>query len=160
MPFKFGPKSLKELEGVHPKLVGFAHRTLHYSPIDIGVHDGLRTEEEQREYLRTGVSTTMNSKHLRQSDGFSHAIDLVPFVNWKLRWEWPLIFQIVSAAHRAAVEERVGLIWGGAWDLRFPSDYGNGSAQLIQQRVDGYVARRKKQGKRAFIDGPHFELAL
>lgn len=36
----------------------------------------MRDIETQRKYLATGKSTTMNSKHLKQSDGYSHAVDL------------------------------------------------------------------------------------
>lgn len=159
MAFVLGPKSLNELQGVHPKLAAVVNRAIHYSKVDFGVHDGLRTKAEQAEYVRTGTSRTMNSKHMAQADGFSHAVDLVPFINGKLRWEWPPIFQIATAVHRATVEERVNLIWGGVWDRKFPVHF-KGSATDMKNMVDAYVDRRKAQGKSALIDGPHFELVL
>lgn len=148
MPFTFGEKSLRELQGVHPALVAVAHRALELSPVDFGVHDGLRTEAEQREYVRSGVSDTMNSRHLT-----GHAVDLVPYVNGKLRWEWEPIFRIAAAVRIAAVELKTPIIWGGCWDRVFNSTRGT-----PREESEEYVARRVALGKRVFIDGPHFEL--
>lgn len=157
MAYKFGPKSLQELQGVHVELVRTVHRALALSSIDFGVHDGLRTKVEQAEYVRTGVSKTMNSKHLPQADGFSHAVDLVPYVNGKLRWEWEPIYLVAEAMHKAATETGIQLVWGGVWDRKFPSDFTGRSAHM-KLMVDAYVSRRRKLGKSAFIDGPHFEM--
>jgi peptidoglycan L-alanyl-D-glutamate endopeptidase CwlK len=158
MTFTLGPKSQAELRGVHPRLAACVHRALHYTPVDFGVHDGLRTEAEQREYVARGVSRTMNSMHRIQADGYGHAVDLVPYINGKLRWEWPPLYAIAAAMHRAAREEGVALRWGGVWDRRFPIDFGNTPA-AIKRAVDEYVGRRRALGKSAFLDGPHFELA-
>lgn len=158
MSFTLGPKSIAELKGVHPLLVECVHRALARSVVDFGVHDGLRTPTEQREYVRTGVSTTMNSMHLPQRDGFSHAVDLVPYINSKLRWEWDPIYRIAAAMHSAAKELKLPLRWGGVWDKRFPHDFA-GSVGDMKYQVEAYVGRRKAAGRRAFIDGPHFELA-
>lgn len=86
MPYSLGSKSRAELKGVHPDLVGVVERAIQITTQDFSVHDGLRTEAEQREYVRTGASQTMNSMHRTQADGFGHAVDLVPFINGKLRW--------------------------------------------------------------------------
>lgn len=158
MSFSLGPKSLAELRGVHPRLVECVHLAIDRSVVDFGVHDGLRTAQEQREYVRVGTSTTMNSKHLTQVDGFGHAVDLVPYINGKLRWEWEPIYRIAAAMCSAARELNVSLRWGGVWDRRFPQDF-KGSVGDMRFQVEGYVARRRKENKRAFIDGPHFELS-
>ncbi len=157
MSFTLGPKSLAELQGVHPRLVKCVHLALARCVVDFGVHDGLRTPQEQREYVRTGTSTTMNSMHLRQSDGYSHAVDLVPYIGGKLRWEWEPIYRIAAAMHSAATELKLPLRWGGVWDRRFPQDF-RGSVGDMRFQVEEYVGRRRAAGKRAFIDGPHFEL--
>ena len=162
----FGPKSLRELRGVHPAMVEFATRTLALSPIDFAVQDGLRTEDEQRELVAKGASQTMNSKHRKQADGFGHAVDLVPVVNGKPRWEWPLIYPMVAAARvaldainkerRAKGQLPLAIRWGGVWDRQLvdlPL-----TAAGIKASVDAYVKRRKAIKKNAFLDGPHFEL--
>ena len=164
MAYNLGPRSLAELKGVHPRLVECVTRAIALTTQDFGVHDGLRTPEEQRKYLMSGASTTMNSMHLRQRDGFSHAVDLVPYIDGRLMWEWPVIWPIATAMAQAAHECRLGLIWGGVWDRRFPEDFGNCSPKSMRSMVDAYTERRRKAliaaGKkpRVFLDGPHFEI--
>lgn len=167
MTYTLGSASRRELADVHPSLTTLVEEAITLTEQDFGVHDGLRTEAEQREYVRRGVSKTMNSKHMKQADGFGHAVDLVPYINGKLRWEWKPIYVIAAAVrkaldavneHRATVGKApVKLIWGGVWDRDFaelPAD-----PKGLEQAVNAYVARRRGMGKTAFIDGPHYELA-
>lgn len=162
--YTLGAKSLAELDGVHPRLVECVKRAIVKTTQDFGVHDGLRTVAEQRKYVNSGASTTMNSMHLPQRDGFSHAVDLVPFIDGRLMWEWPPIYNIATAMAQAAHECKLALIWGGVWDRRFPEDFGNCSPKSMRSMVDGYTERRRKillaAGKkpRVFLDGPHFEM--
>lgn len=160
MGFRFGAGSLKEMTGVHPVLVRVATRALEICEVDFAFHDGLRTEDEQTALVAKGASTTMNSKHRKQADGWGHAMDLVPYINGKLRWEWEPIFKIATAVDQAATELKVKIRWGGVWD-KILTEYG-GSAEAMEAEVDAYVARRKAKypGKKVFIDGPHFELVL
>lgn len=156
MTYTLGSKSKTELAGVHPDLVRVVERAIGLTPQDFSVHDGLRTEAEQREYVRRGVSRTMNSMHMRQRDGFGHAVDLVPYINGQLRWEWKPIFHIAAAVHQAARELGVALTWGGVWDRAFADLPGD--ARGLEQAVNSYVSRRRGMGKTAFIDGPHWQL--
>lgn len=151
--FKFGAASEAQMVGVSPRLIQVVRLALAHSTQDFGVHDGLRNDDEQAALVRSGASQTMNSKHRRQADGFGHAVDLVPYVNGKLRWEWGPIYPIAEAMRKAGRELRVPLTWGGAWDLDFIHDN-----LPPEGMVNGYVQRRRKQGRKAFIDGPHFEL--
>lgn len=155
--YSFGQKSVKELTGVHPALVAVVRKAITYSVVDFAVHDGLRTTAEQREYVARGASRTMASKHLPQPDGFGHAVDLVPYVNGKLRWEWGPIFHIAAAMRRAAAEEQLSLRWGAVWDRVFPLEFGSTHEDLARE-VTAYSDRRRAAGKSAFLDGPHFEL--
>lgn len=157
MGYSFGTVSKVELMGVHPKLVAVANRAIAISEQDFGVHDGLRTVVEQEKLVAKGASKTMNSMHLPQGDGFSHAVDLVPYMNGKLRWEWGPIYYIAEAVHRAATELGVALVWGGVWDRDF-ADL-DGTHDGLETAVKDYVKRRTKAGKSAFIDGPHYQLA-
>lgn len=151
--FVLGEKSRRELEGVHPMLVGVVERAIELTTQDFGVHDGLRTPEEQRVLVARGASKTLRSKHLRQEDGYGHAVDLVPYLNGGLRWEWPLIYPIASAVRLAAQERGVALRWGGVWDrelAELPS-----SPEGLAQAVRDYAARNPGPD---FLDGPHYEL--
>lgn len=162
--FKFGTRSLEELNGVHEGVVECCHYAIKRSSVDFGVHDGLRTIEQQREYVRTGASQTLNSKHLVQPDGFGHAVDLVPYINGKLRWEEGPCLEVACAMVEASAHCRVELVWGGVWD-RQADELGmieRGSltvdSDLLRRAIADYRARRKAMGKKAFIDMPHFEL--
>lgn len=157
MTFVLGTKSKNELIGVHPSLVEVVHEAIKTTLVDFSVHDGLRTITEQKEYVRRSVSKTMNSKHMKQSDGFGHAVDLVPYINGKLRWEWRPIYHIAAAVQTSAEKLGVQLCWGGVWD-HLLHELPDG-ADALERAVNAYVDRRRKAGKAAFIDGPHYELA-
>ncbi len=146
--FTLGTRSLAELKGVHADLVAVVKRAIQLTVQDFSVHDGIRTVAEQQQLIAAGASQTMDSRHLT-----GHAVDLVPYVNGKLRWEWDPIYVIADAVRMAAREKGIALRWGGAWDVDFTA-----SDDTPEDLVAAYVARRKKQGLRAFIDGPHYEL--
>ena len=144
----FSDRSASNLVGVKGALVNVAIKALGWSDVDFAVTDGVRTIEEQRALVACGASRTMDSKHLT-----GDAIDLVPFVGDKLRWELPVICTMAAAVRAAAVDLGVKLRWGGAWDLEFTATIG---API--DVVDGYVKRRQVMKRSVFIDGPHFEL--
>ena len=146
--YSLGKASLNELKGVHPDLVALVKRAITLTAQDFSVHDGLRTLAEQQQLIAAGASQTMDSRHLS-----GHAVDLVPYINGKLRWEWPPIYVIADAMRQAAREQGTPLRWGGAWDVDFSA-----SQDPPEDLVAAYVQRRRRQGLRAFIDGPHFEL--
>lgn len=154
MTYHLGRGSLAELKGVHPNLSAVVHRSIKITEVDFSVHDGIRTLLEQEEYVARGVSTTMQSKHLTQGDGYGHAVDLVPYINGRLRWEWPPIYKIAEAVRRAAEELEVPIRWGGCWDRL------DGDTRSPELMVEEYVSRRRRQGRRAFLDGPHYELLM
>ena len=144
--WKFGTRSLRKMSGVDDDLVRVAHLALSYSSIDFGVTCGLRTEDEQRALVDSGKSQTMDSKHLK-----GQAIDVVAMPNGKVSWELKDYVVIAQAFAHAARELNVKVRWGGAWtELLNQTD--------AQDALDSYVALRRSQGRRPFIDGPHFEL--
>ena len=150
MIFTFGRASLAELAGVHRDLRAVVDRALVLSPVDFAVHDGTRTLAEQRALVAAGASQTMASRHLT-----GHAVDLVPFLAGKLRWDWPALYSIALCVRAAALEADVPIRWGGCWDVELTA---SGDAPEVMSA--GYVARRKAKGRGAFLDGPHFELPI
>lgn len=64
-----------------------------------------------------------------------------------------MIYKIAKAVRQAAQELGVSMVWGGAWDVTFTS-----TTETPEEVVEGYVERRKAKGRKAFIDGPHYEL--
>lgn len=151
--FNFGTASEAHLVGVHPDLVRIARHAIAVSTQDFTVLEGLRSIEQQRINVAKGVSKTMDSKHLKQTDGFGHAVDLVPVLGGKPRWEWPLIYPVALAMHNAAMAENVNLRWGGVWD-KLLRDL-PGTIAGLTQSVHDYCVRHPGPD---FLDGPHFEL--
>ena len=151
---RLGRRSRDELKGVHPDIVGVVEESIMLMPqgYDFGVHDGIRTLAEQREYLRRGVSRTMNSKHLPQADGYGHAVDLVPYIMGRFRWEWEPIYVIAAVVRSVAESRNVRIRWGGFWDEL------TGTTEDPKVLVRQYVDQCRKEGRKAFIDGPHYEL--
>lgn len=110
MTFALGTKSLRNLDGVHPDLVKVVKLAIKRSPVDFQVAEGLRTLARQKLLVAQGFSKTMKSRHLT-----GHAVDLIPLLNGKLRWDWPAIYQIAPVVKLAAAELKVPIEWGGDW---------------------------------------------
>lgn len=116
MSFVLGSKSMNTLEGVHPDLVRVVKRAITLTAIDFGVSEGVRTLETQKKYVAEGKSTTMNSMHLPQKDGFSHAVDLFCYDNnGKVTWDHAWFRYVIQAMFTAAIEEGVQIQAGGLW---------------------------------------------
>jgi len=139
---------LRELNGVDENLVEVVKYAITITEQDFTVHDGIRTEAEQRILVNKGASKTMKSKHI-----IGEAVDLVPYINGRLRWEWYPIYNIAEAVRKVAKERNIMLRWGGAWNINFTE-----SLKTPEELVADYVAYKKKRGRRAFIDGPHYEI--
>jgi len=153
MTFALSARSRAELKGVHPDLVAVVGRAIVLTVQDFTVHDGVRTLAQQKALVRTGASKTLNSRHLIRPDGFGHAVDLVPWIGGRPRWDWKPIYPIAAAMRRAAVERGVRIRWGGVWD-RLLNDLPETAAGL-EAAVRAYCTRHPGPD---FIDGPHFEL--
>lgn len=151
MKHRFGARSLDEAKGVSNRLLLLSSFSLLKSPVDFGIYDGMRTLEEQEEYVRTGVSRTLESKHLT-----GEAVDLVPFINGKYRWELESCCHIAKCMAMGSVYFGIPVIWGAVWDRKLTDLNHN---DLLKE-VEEYTARRKAAGHKAFIDAVHFELGV
>lgn len=149
MPFKLSQRSLDRLQGVKPELVAVVKRAIELTTVDFGVTEGLRTLETQKRYVETGKSQTMDSKHLT-----GDAVDLVAYVDGQVVWELNVYDNIADAMKLAAAEKGVGLKWGAAWNV---PDIRNWQGSM-EAAMNHYIDERRKQGRRPFIDAPHFEL--
>lgn len=160
--FMLGSKSRKALVGVHPDLVKVVERAIQVTTVDFQVFEGLRLPARQTKLVASGASQTMNSRHLKGPDGYGHAVDLVPMIDFdgdgrlELRWDWPLCYKVADAMRQACIELAVPVRWGGVWDRQLAE--GGGEGYGTEDDVADYVARRRAAGRKAFIDGPHFEL--
>jgi peptidoglycan L-alanyl-D-glutamate endopeptidase CwlK len=96
----------------------------------------------------------MKSKHLVQDSGYSHAVDVVAYDGSDVVWEINVYDDIADAFKAAAEELGVAVKWGAAWSEGDIRTYGG----TAEDAMMAYVDLRRSQGRRPFIDGPHFEL--
>lgn len=149
--FKLSKRSLANLDGVHPDLVRVVKRAIELTGQDFAVIEGVRTLARQKKLYADGKSQTLNSKHLVQTTGYGHAVDLVAAspIDWTTQRKY---FVIADAMSIAARELNVHLLWGGCWcDISVPGFSG-------QKSVAEYVQKRRGQGKAPFLDFVHFEV--
>jgi peptidoglycan L-alanyl-D-glutamate endopeptidase CwlK len=155
MTFKLSQKSLDRLDGVHDDLISIVKEAITLSKVDFGVICGVRTKSQQADLVKSGASKTMNSRHLPQeSTGKSHAVDLMAYVGSRASWELNLYDDIADAMKQAAKTHGVKIRWGAAWHIDNFAEY-EGSAE---DAMNSYIDLRRSEGRRPFIDGPHFEL--
>lgn len=149
-------RSLRRLAKAHPDLARVIVRASEIHPVQFIVTEVDRTVERQRELVVSGASKTMDSRHVPKwvtglGGDFSHAVDLAVKIGSEVRWDGALYIDLAESVAKAATHEGVSVTWGGAWvAIREGMDLGAEQAK--------YAERKRKEGKRPFIDGPHFEL--
>ena len=145
---KLSQISYSNLRGVDERLAHLVETAIVHTPVDFRVTDGLRSLSEQKHLVAIGASKTLDSKHLT-----GDAIDIVPWIGGRPRWEWPLIYTLAEHIRSVAQDLNIRLRWGALWDIPF-----TGTVKSPQELVEDYVQRRRQAGKRVFLDGPHYEL--
>lgn len=135
--FYLGKRSLSRLYRLHPKMAACVVLAITYlDEVDITVSETVRSKQRQHElyYGKPQKTWTLKSKHLIQSDGFSHAVDLIPLLNGQAAWDKCQL--VADAMFKAAKVIGIRIRWGGDWNQ-------NGSS--------------RDEHKRGSYDGPHFE---
>jgi peptidoglycan L-alanyl-D-glutamate endopeptidase CwlK len=148
--FSLSQRSIERLDGVDDRLVDVVCRAIEITTVDFGISEGLRTVETQRQYVAAGKSQTMDSKHLT-----GHAVDLVAYINGRVSWELNLYDNIADAMKQAAIEKNVAIKWGAAWNVQDIRLWRGTMAEAMMY----YIDERRRQNRRPFIDGPHFEIS-
>ena len=149
MSFKLSQRSLDRLDGVDPDLIKVVKYAIGVTKVDFGVIEGVRTLEKQKELVAAGASKTMNSKHLK-----GLAVDLMAYVGGRGCWELKVYDDIADAMKQGAIEYGVPIVWGASWHIRNIADWEG----TMEEAMNDYIDTRRKEGKRPFIDGPHFEI--
>jgi len=150
MAYKLSNRSLSRLDGVDERLQEVVKLAIKYTNIDFGITQGLRTIEEQRELVAKGASQTMKSNHLT-----GKAIDVVAYIGPRISWEASLYDDIADAFKMAAEEVGVSIRWGAAWHINNITEFDG----TMQDATTEYVELRRSQGRKPFLDYPHFELS-
>ena len=149
MSFKLSSRSEGRLEGINPKLIEVVKTAITLTKVDFGVTCGMRTVEEQEKLVASGASQTMKSKHLE-----GNAVDLVAYIGPRVSWELNLYDDIADAMAEAARRREMSIKWGAAWTAGNIAEW-DGS---MEEAMNEYIDIRRRQGRRPFIDAPHFEL--
>ena len=149
--FMLSARSHKNLTGVDPRLVEVVKRAIKLTKVDFAVTEGVRTAARQREMFLTGASQiAAGGSHER-----GEAVDVVAYLGDRISWELNLYDDIADAMKAAALELNVGLCWGAAWNVPDIRHWPG----TMEEAMMHYIDTRRAQGKRPFIDGPHFQLA-
>ena len=108
MGYKLGTRSLQNLSGVHPDMQAVVKKAIEITDVDFTVIEGIRNIDRQRQLVKEGKSTTLNSRHIT-----GHAVDMVP---WPVDWEDLDRFETMAEAMKDAAEELdISIVWGGDW---------------------------------------------
>jgi len=110
MSFRLSERSMKRLEGVHPRMVALVKEAAALTAVDFMVTEGLRTAERQAALVKAGASRTLRSRHLT-----GHAVDVAALIDGQVRWDWPLYPRIAAAFKAAAARQGTAIVWGGDW---------------------------------------------
>ena len=135
--------------GVEPELKEIVYEAIKVTKVDFGVIEGLRTEEKQKQLVESGASQTMKSKHLE-----GRAVDLMAYIGGRGSWELNVYDEIADAMKEAAVKVDVAVRWGAAWTVTDIREWEG----TMEEAMNSYIDTRRGQGRRPFIDAPHFEL--
>lgn len=135
-------KNAQILNQVEPRLRTLFHEVDKQTQVEI-LPSTVRTPEEQADFMKRGVSTTLNSKHLITSEHpLSRAVDAGP---WPMRWpregpdkwlDWGRLYYfagiVMSTAHGLGVKIRYGGDWNGNFDLKDQNFYDGVHFELIE----------------------------
>ena len=102
--------SLERLEGVDERLKAIVIECAARCSYPFNVSEGLRTKEQQREYVRQGKSRTMNSKHLT-----GKAVDLYPLTMNRKQVDWSRFEELADLMFQVAKDQDTEIVWGGHW---------------------------------------------
>lgn len=167
---KWGKSSQKHLSTIHDDLVKvFTVALKEFAIYDVGMADSIRTVLEQKGMVESGASHTMKSRHVEayaltkpvyprkgNESGIvglvSHAGDFGFYdKNGKLTEDIRYMYSWAECVQRAAIKLGIPVVWGGCWKRL-------NDIVCIHDEVEKYIARKTKQGKKAFLDFPHFHL--
>jgi len=149
MAYRLSKRSLKNLEGVDSRLVEVVNIAIKLSTVDFAVIEGLRTIERQKQLVAAGASQTLKSKHIK-----GEAVDLMAFIGSRGSWELNLYDEIADAMREGAIQVGIPIRWGAAWTV---SDIRKWKGTM-ESAMNRYIDVRRSEGKRPFIDAPHFEI--
>lgn len=121
MSFRFGNRSLQQLDTVDPKLKALAIRALELSPYDFTIIQGRRTVQQSAQNIANGTSFLKDPSKSKHVTG--KAIDFAPYINGKIDWNdleafWAIVGAFKKAANEMNIAVRFGADWNNSGDYR------------------------------------------
>jgi peptidoglycan LD-endopeptidase CwlK len=157
------PRAIPILATVHADLQRVIVRAADFYAGHFTITEGERTAKKQAAMVASGASKTLKGRHVAACNqcGVACAVDLAEWLdidgdgsidNGEIRWDGPLYFDLAYAVQRAARMLQVDVVWGGCWSSLLTTDN-------LEDAQLAYAQRKRAQGERPLIDGPHFELS-
>ena len=134
MEYRFGERSLSNLENVNPDLVKVMMEAIKTSPVDFTIVEGLRSKERQQYLFSQGrtrpgkkVTNADGIKNLSnhqdeadgKKDGLGSAVDLFPFFLGKVQVDHKDTIKnlklIADHIKKVAASLKIEIVWGGDW---------------------------------------------
>lgn len=163
MSFRLGTLSISKLLDAQLDLARDVRWAIDITTVDYSVHEVARDIERQKQLVAAGASRTLDSFHLPDKYGISHAADLVPWIAGKLQWQAGPCIEVAKSMWRAAKKYGTPTTWGAVWDkLLVQLDPEN-----LQGEVEAYIARWREAHPRPtnhkgywgpLVDYPHFQV--
>ena len=115
--YKFGSRSRKQMENIHPDLKKVLNEVIKY--VDCSVLEGHRSQERQDKLYDEG-RTKVKYPNGRHNDSPSNAVDVVPYpIDWDDRERFHLFAGFVLGIAKSM---GINLRWGGDWNQNFEVD--------------------------------------
>ena len=118
MSFKFGAWSEETLSTVVEPLQQVVRKVLELGVMDFTVVCGVRTKAEQDRLFAAGKSKLSwpKSKHNAPAGMKSKAVDIAPYVNNKISWNFNDCCFLAGMMIAVGKTLGVNIRWGGNWD--------------------------------------------
>jgi len=148
---KFSNRSKSKLNTCHPLLQELFNEVI--KRVDCTIVEGIRSLETQKEYVRKGVSKTLKSKHLKQADGYSYAVDCIAYpIDWKdSSRNYMFAGYVKGVADSLGIDIRLGADWNGNFTAKDQTFHDQPHFELRStNRKDGII----KTSKDVLPDGP------
>ena len=115
--YKFGSRSRKQMENIHPDLKKVLNEVIKH--VDCSVLEGHRSGESQINLFVEG-STKVKYPNGRHNANPSRAVDVVPYpIDWDDRERFHLFAGFVLGIAKSM---GINLRWGGDWNQNFEVD--------------------------------------
>ena len=163
--YSFGKTSEARLQNLNSTMRSVCTVALRLSEHDFSIIETLRDAETQNKYFKEGYSKLDGYKrkswHQAKDDGTAHAVDVCIWRDGKLRWEMGHVLVPVFAEAAQRVYHKCGTHFnirtGYGWQFLLRE----GKALTEEEIAVGfekYVLRKEAEGRKVFVDAPHFEI--